>query len=295
MFVFFVCGRTMKNLSIDFLRSFVIIAQTGSYTQCAEQLQRTQPAISLQIKKLEEMVGEKLFSRDKNRLSLTVAGSKLLTYGEKIVAMNDQAMAEFGKPQVTGNIKLGIPSEFSTILMPKIIRRFTQTYPEVSLEVHCALSKDLLTEPLKSQFDLILSLQETPDPTQDGYITTDQLVWVGSQRFVNSVPQKLPLIAAPSPCTYRKRAINLLTAIKKPWQVVYTIADLNGIQTAINEGLGITVLAKSSVPSGLHILPSSADLPELGYMGVCLLNPQKVTSKAISLLADTIVTEVANF
>jgi DNA-binding transcriptional LysR family regulator len=285
----------MKNLSIDFLRSFVIIAQTGSYTQCAEQLQRTQPAISLQIKKLEEMVGEKLFSRDKNKLSLTVAGSKLLAYGEKIVALNDQAMAEFGKPQVTGNIKLGIPSEFSTILMPKIIRRFTQTYPEISLEVHCALSKDLLSEPLKSQFDLILSLQETPDPKQDGYITTDQLVWVGSQRFVNSIPHKLPLIAAPSPCTYRKRAINLLTAAKKPWQVVYTIADLNGIQTAINEGLGITVLAKSSVPPGLHILPSSGDLPELGHMGVCLVNPQKVSSKAISLLADTIINEVANF
>ncbi len=285
----------MKNLSIDFLRSFVLIAQTGSYTQCAEQLQRTQPAISLQIKKLEEMIGEKLFSRDKNRLALTGAGSRLLSYGEKIVALNDQAMAEFGKPQVTGNIRLGIPSEFSTTLMPKIIRRFTQTYPEISLEVHCALSKDLLSEPLKSQFDLILSLQETPDPQQDGYIISDQLVWVGSQRFVNSVPVKLPIIAAPSPCIYRKRATNLLSAIKKPWQVVYTIADLNGIQTAINAGLGITVLAKSSVPPGLHVLSNSESLPELGHVGVCLVNPQKVSSKAISLLTETITNEVANF
>ena len=283
----------MKNLSVDFLRSFVTIAQTGSYTMCAERLKRTQPAISLQIKKLEEMVGEKLFSREGNRLTLTLAGSKLLEFGMKILMLNDQAMAEFGRPQVSGNIKLGIPSEFSTTLMPKIIRRFTQSYPEVSLEVHCALSKDLLCEPLKNQLDLILSLQEMPDAEQDGYIVTDQLVWVGSQRFVNSMPEKLPLIAAPSPCIYRKRATHTLGKQKKQWQIVYTIGDLNGIQTAINEGLGITVLAKSTVPPGLHILPPSPDLPDLGQIGVCLVNPQKVRSEAIELLAKTMVTELA--
>lgn len=283
----------MKNLSIDFLRSFVTIAQTGSYTVCAERLKRTQPAISLQIKKLEDMIGQKLFSREGNRLTLTPAGSKLFDYGVKILALNDQAMAEFDRPQVSGNIKLGIPSEYSTSLMPKIIRRFTQAYPEISMEVHCALSKDLLCAPLKNQFDLILSLQETPDPSQDGYIVSDQLVWVGSQQFVNGLPAKLPLIAAPSPCIYRKRATSLLAENKIPWQVVYTIGDLNGIQTAINEGLGITVLAKSTVPHGLHILPPSAMLPELGQIGVCLLNPQRVRSEAIGLLAKTMVTELA--
>ena len=283
----------MKNLSLDFLRSFVTIAQTGSYTLCAERLKRTQPAISLQIKKLEEIVGEKLFSREGNRLTLTLAGNKLLEFGMKILLLNDQAMAEFGRPQVSGNIKLGIPSEFSTTLMPKIIRRFTQSYPEISMEVHCALSKDLLCEPLKNQFDLILSLQEVPDTDQDGYIVTDQLVWVGSQRFVNSIPEKLPLIAAPAPCIYRNRATSLLGKHSKQWQIVYTIGDLNGIQTAINEGLGITVLAKSTVPKELHILSPSPALPELGHIGVCLVNPQKVRSEAIELLAKTIQAELA--
>ncbi|MFT2092473.1 LysR family transcriptional regulator [Paraglaciecola sp. 2405UD69-4] len=284
----------MKNLSVDFLRSFVTIAQTGSYTLCAERLKRTQPAISLQIKKLEEVVGEKLFLRENNRLTLTLAGSKLLEFGMKMLMLNDQAMAEFGKPQVSGNIKLGIPSEFSTTLMPKIIRRFTHTYPEVSLEVHCALSKDLVCEPLKNQFDLILSLQEQADPEQEGFIITDQLVWVGSQRFVNKVPDKLPLIAAPAPCIYRKRATNLLAKLKRQWQVVYTIADLNGIQAAINEDLGITVLARSTVPPGLFILPQQAELPDLGYIGVCLLNPQKVRSEAIELLAKDMISQLAS-
>lgn len=283
----------MRNLSVDFLRSFVTIAQTGSYTQCAERLNRTQPAISLQVKKLEEFVGKKLIIRENNRLTLTLAGSQLFDFGTKILLLNDQAMLEFGRPQVSGNIKLGIPSEFSTTLMPKIIRRFTQTYPEISLEVHCALSKDLLCEPLKNHFDLILSLQEQPDPTQSGYIITDQLVWVGSQRFINNIPDKLPIIAAPSPCLYRKRAIEQLSKRNKQWQIIYTIADLNGIQTAINEDLGITVLAKSTVPPGLFILPTSPALPELGQIGVCLINPQKVRSEAVELLAKTIITQLA--
>ena len=254
----------MKNLSVDFLRSFVTITQTGSYTLCAERLKRTQPAISLQIKKLEDVIGEKLFIRESNRLTLTLAGSKLLEFGMKIISLNDQAMREFGRPQVSGNIRLGIPSEFSTTLMPKIIRRFINTYPEISLEVHCALSKDLLCEPLKNKFDLILSLQEEADSTQEGHIITDQLVWVGSQRFVNNIPEKLPIIA-----------------------------DLNGIQTAINEDLGITALARSTVPPGLFILPPSPQLPELGQVGVYLMNPQKVRSEAIELLAKTIETQLA--
>ncbi|AXR07127.1 LysR substrate-binding domain-containing protein [Salinimonas sediminis] len=283
----------MKNLSVDFLRSFVTIAQTGSYTLCAERLKRTQPAISLQIKKLEQIVGEKLFSREGNRLTLTLAGSKLLEFGMKILTLNDQAMAEFGKPQVSGNIRMGIPSEFSTTLMPKIIRKFTQSYPEVSLEVHCALTKNLLAEPLKSQFDLILSLQETPDAQQTGHIVTDQLVWVSSQRFVTTLPTKLPLIAAPAPCLYRKRAIQVLEKHHRQWQIVYTIGDLNGIQTAINEELGITVLARSTVPPGLHILPPSPQLPDLGQIGVCLENPQKVRSEAIELLARAMTTQLA--
>lgn len=283
----------MRNLSVDFLRSFVTIAQTGSYTLCAERLNRTQPAISLQVKKLEEFVGKKLIIRENKRLMLTLAGSQLFDFGMKILLLNDQAMLEFGRPHVSGNIKLGIPSEFSTTLMPKIIRRFTQTYPEISLEVHCALSKDLLCEPLKNQFDLILSLQEIPDPSQNGYIITDQLVWVGSQRFINNIPDKLPIIAAPSPCLYRKRAMEELSKHNKKWQIIYTIADLNGIQTAINEDLGITVLAKSTVPPGLFILPTSHALPDLGQIGVCLINPQKVRSEAIELLAKTIVTQLA--
>ncbi|WP_158768349.1 LysR family transcriptional regulator [Paraglaciecola sp. L1A13] len=283
----------MKNLSVDFLRSFVTITQTGSYTLCAERLKRTQPAISLQIKKLEDVIGEKLFIRESNRLTLTLAGSKLLEFSMKIISLNDQAMREFGRPQVSGNIRLGIPSEFSTTLMPKIIRRFINTYPEISLEVHCALSKDLLCEPLKNKFDLILSLQEEADSTQEGHIITDQLVWVGSQRFVNNIPEKLPIIAAPSPCLYRKRVTSVLNTHKKNWQIIYTIADLNGIQTAINEDLGITALARSTVPPGLFILPPSPQLPELGQVGVYLMNPQKVRSEAIELLAKTIETQLA--
>lgn len=282
----------MKNLSIDFLRSFVTIAQTGSYTACAEKLKRTQPAISLQIKKLEEIVGEKLIVREGNKLSITMAGNKLLDYGTRILALNDQAMAEFGKPQVSGNIKLGLPSEFSTTLMPRIIRRFTQNYPEISLEVHCALSKDLLSEPLRSQFDLILTLQDEPDASQPGFIMTDDLVWVGSQQYLHHLPARLPLITAPAPCLYRKRATQRLAKLKRDWQIVYTIADLNGIQMAINEELGITALARGTVPQGLAILPNNDALPALGQIGVCLLNPQAVKSEAITLLTQAITQQL---
>ncbi len=284
----------MRNLSIDFLRSFITIAQTGSYTACAEKLKRTQPAISLQIKKLEETIGDKLFERNGNRLNLTLSGSKLLEFGMKMVRLNDQAMSEFGRPQISGYIKLGIPSEFSTFLMPRIIGRFSQNYPEISLEVHCALSRDLLSEPTMEKFDLILALQEFPDESKPGYIKTEPLVWVGNPRFSRNLPEKLPLIAAPPPCIYRKRVLQALEKAKKDWHIVYTISDLTGIRSAIDEGLGLTVLAKSTVPQGLNIIADNPNLPEMGNIGIQLINPKNKSSEAIKLLSESIISNLTN-
>ncbi|NIB39045.1 LysR family transcriptional regulator [Pseudomaricurvus alkylphenolicus] len=278
----------MKNLPTDFLRSFVTVAQCGSYTQCAEQLGRTQPAISLQIRRLEEIVGEKLFARHGNQLSLTAAGRSLHGYGVKMLQLNDEAIAEFDNPQISGRVRVGIPSEFAVVLLPKIIRRFTVAYPKVALEVHCELSKDLLSDEQKNRFDLILALQEWPNPSQPGYIKTERLVWAGSARHSTESRQPLPLICAPAPCIYRKRALQALENCGVAAQVVYTIADLTGIQSAVDEGIGLTVLTSSTVPENLSILDSNDNLPELGEIGVSIFMPRQNQSKAVALLAEAI-------
>jgi DNA-binding transcriptional LysR family regulator len=283
----------MKNLPMELLRAFVSVAQLGSFTKAGEILGRSQPAVSLQIKRLEELVDETLFTRNGRSLELTEAGDSLYGYANQILSLNDLAISELSKSAVSGKIRLGIPSEFATILLPKIVSRFASAYPNITLEVNCELSKNLLSKAGKQNHDLILALEDNPSKTWSNLVKTDDLVWVTSAEHNAHKGPVVPLIAAAEGCIYRQRATSLLDQNQQPWQIVYTIPDLSGIQQAIQEGLGVTVLAKSTVPENLRVLPPSARLPDLGKVGISLLASRRsANNKAVNLLNDFLKTSL---
>ncbi|MCF7980727.1 MAG: LysR family transcriptional regulator [Pseudomonadales bacterium] len=283
----------MKNLPMDVLRSFVTVAELRGFTQAGELLGRSQPAISLQIKRLEEMVGSPLLKRSGQQLDLTLAGRQLFDYAKKILALNDEALAQFIKPMVSGRIHFGIPSEFATALLPKIVGRFAQSYPSVTLEVTCDLSKNLLNPKSGQHFDLVLALHDNPNAKRSDLIKVEELVWVTSTDHQAHLLPTVPLIAAPEGCIYRHRGINALKKIHQPWRIVYTIPDLTGIQAAIEEGLGVTVLAKSTVPDNLQIIKPSDKFPKLGKIGVSLNYQNKNTNDAITRLVEFVKTSMS--
>lgn len=274
----------MKNLPTDLLRSFVTVIELGGFTQAAEWLGRSQPAISLQIKRLEQLVEQTLLIRSGQQLELSQAGQLLFRYAKQILAINDEAVAQFSKTAVSGKIHFGIPSEFATTLLPKIVGRFAQAYPNVTLEVTCALSKQLLSEP--HRYDLILALHDDPSTAGDNLVKEDDLVWVTGIDHDAHLQLPLPLIVAPKGCIYRKRGVEQLKGNNRDWRIVYTIPDLTGIQAAINEGLGVTVLAKSTVPENLRILKPSEKLPKLGKVGISLIHQSNESSEAIARLME---------
>ncbi len=284
----------MKNLPMDLLRSFVSVAQLNSITKAGELLGRSQPAITLQMQRLEELVDETLLVRNGKNMDLSEAGDRLYEYANQILSLNDLAVSEFSKSAVTGKIRLGIPSEFATVLLPKIVSRFAKAYPNVTLEVNCELSKNLLTKSGKASHDLILALQDDPNAKDSALVKTDPLVWVAGSDMTSQKVSVVPLIVASQGCIYRNRAIRMLDKSKQPWQIVYTNPDLTGIQYAIQEGLGVTVLAKSTVPDNLKILRPSPRFPELGYVGISLLfTGRHRKNEALQLLAEYLKTGLA--
>jgi DNA-binding transcriptional LysR family regulator len=281
----------MRNLSMDALRAFVATADLGSVTAAADHLGRSQPAISLQLKKLEEHLGVEVFLRFNKQLSLSDAGAAIYEDTKTILALNDQLLNQFAKPELAGQIKLGIPSEFATTLLPKIIGRFAQSYPQVTLEVLSDLSRNLLSEPQRAQYDLILGLHDKLSAKRKGLIKSDRLVWVGKKDYLNDRQDKLPLVLAQDGCLYRKRALKALDKIKQPWRIIHTNPDLSGIQAAISEGLGITVLAQSTIPDGLEAIErygKSERLPDLGSIDISLVYERRAASQATSRLAGYI-------
>ena len=284
----------MKNLPMDLLRSFVSVAQLNSITKAGELLGRSQPAITLQMQRLEELVDETLLVRNGKNMDLSEAGDRLYEYANQILSLNDLAVSEFSKSAVTGKIRLGIPSEFATVLLPKIVSRFAKAYPNVTLEVNCELSKNLLTKTGKASHDLILALQDDPNAKDSALVKTDPLVWVAGSDMTSQKVSVVPLIVASQGCIYRNRAIRMLDKSRQPWQIVYTNPDLTGIQYAIQEGLGVTVLAKSTVPDNLKILRPSPRFPELGDVGISLLfTGRHRKNEALQLLAEYLKTGLA--
>ena len=279
---------------MDLLRAFVTIVEFNSFTKAGDLLGRSQPAISLQMNRLEDMLGETLLMRDGKNLSLTIAGETIFEYAKQILSLNDLAVSECTKSTVMGKVRLGIPSEFATILLPKIVGRFAKAYPNITLEVNCELSKTLLSRSGKAAHDVILALQNNPLEESDNLVKTDNLVWVSGLEYNPNKPPPVPLIVAPEGCIYRQRAVRTLNRIKQPWQIVYNIPDLTGIQYAIQEGLGVTVLAKSTVPENLKIIANSQRYPDLGSVGISLLNVRNNSkNQAIDLLAEFLRTSLA--
>lgn len=282
----------MKNLPIDMLRSFVTVIEEGGFTAAAEQLGRTQPAISQQIKKLEVLLDRPLLNRDGPGPALTPGGEALLNYARQILAVNDEAVGFFANPPVSGRIRFGIPSEFAITLLPKIVSRFAKAYPDVTLEVTCDLSRNLVSEGQRHRYDLILALHDDVSAAQlktiENFVRTDQLVWVTSAGSRAHLQDTLPLVAAPAGCIYRQRALGCLGEARRSCRIVYTIPDLTGIQAAIEEGIGITVLARSTVPAGMVVLEPSPQLPDLGNIGISLKRFEPNENPAVQVLADFI-------
>ena len=276
----------MKNLPTDLLRAFVAVAELRGFTAAAEILGRSQPAVSLQIKRLEQLLGRSLLLRSGHSLQLTAAGEELFGYARQILALNDEVFGKLAGGEVSGRLRFGIPSEFATTLLPRIIGRFTQAYPAVTLEVTCELSKQLLSPEQRGSFDLILALQDDPRVQAESRVKVDELVWVSGPEYDVSPAAKLSLIAAPEGCIYRKRGIERLNRAGVAWRMVYTIPDLTGIQAAIEEGLGVTVLARSTVPQNLRVLRPGGRLPVLGKVGISLLHRSGQNNDAAARLAD---------
>jgi DNA-binding transcriptional LysR family regulator len=276
----------MKQLSLDNLRTFVTIVDLGAYAKAGELLGRSQPAISLQIKRLEAQLAKRLFKKVGQRHLINHEGQLLYRQAKHMLAINDEIFRQFAPSSLRGRLRLGIPSEFATTLLPSIIGEFSKLYPEVALEVTSALSKSLLNNDNRQDFDLVMALIDPQQQVEGELLLNDPLVWVGDKDQAISA-QGLSLVLAPDGCVYRSRVINMLKQQTTQWRISYTNADLSGITAAIKQGLGISALAKSSVPEQLDIIKHSS-LPDLGSIKICLFYRDSRHPQASQKLAEFI-------
>lgn len=276
----------MQNIPMELLRTFAKAIEVGSFTRAAETIGRTQSAVSVQIRRLEELTRVQLFQRDAHKLVLTSEGIFMAQYAQRILALNDEALANLRQPTVSGTVRLGAPHEYTASLLPEFLGRFAQAHPNVMLEVTSDLSKSLLRRQQAGEFDLVIALHDGSSGKGGRKIFTEPLVWIGSADHDCYRQTPLPLVLAPAPCIYRDRMLSALTAVERACRIVYLSSSYNGISAAVRAGIGITGMTASTKPPGCQVLPVNMGLPPLGQLEVRLHRGPGKPSVALSRLED---------
>ncbi|MEI7608887.1 MAG: LysR substrate-binding domain-containing protein [Rhodospirillaceae bacterium] len=277
------------NLDIDLLRSLVTITETGSFTRAAERLGRTQSTISLQVKRLEEQIGCQLLQRSTHHIGLTTEGEMLVTYARRILALNDELVARVTEPSMSGLVRLGTPEHFAAVHLAEVLAGFARTHPLVTLEVRCDFTVNLLRAFAGGELDLILIKRE-PQSEADGIrVWRERLEWSCSDRNQLATDKPVPLVLSPSPCLYRKRAIQALDGAGRQWRIAYTSHSLAGIQAAVRAGLGVTVLPHDIIPLGFDALGPDSGFPLLDDTEITLLKAAGTLPPPVHRLAEHIV------
>ena len=276
----------MRNVSTELLRAFVAVAETQSFTRASETLFRTQAAVSMQIKRLEEQIGRELFQRDSRGTSLTDEGRFLLSYAKRILQLNDELVESLELGRTTQLIRLGAPDDYATVLLPKVLRIFAESFPTIQIEIVCANSTELLQKMKQQHLDLVLSVSR-PSPAAAGLTSRQPLFWVTAADDVAHKTDPLPLALFPQGCACRELALEALIGAGRRWNVVLTSSTNSAIVASVMAGLAVTVMEGCLIGPGLRRLSQEDGLPPLGEVEI-ELHLAANASKAARTLAEYI-------
>jgi DNA-binding transcriptional LysR family regulator len=256
-------GPTTADLDIDLLRAFLFVQQTGGFSQAAALLNRSQPAISLQIKRLEGRVGSAVFERSRNgTVTLTATGITLASYAHQILAMHDEAVSRLSAPSIRNRVRIGILEELGHSRLPLVLRSFSKVFPSASPQVQVSLSNQLVNDMMLGRLDMAVVAGES-DFLQGVALWSEPLVWVGSSAVPIPLKPPLPLVLLPDPCFYRRSAAQALAGLGLHWTQACLSSTMAGVRATVIAGLGITVMGLSEVTEGLRIIGSELALPQL--------------------------------
>ena len=275
------------SIDTDLLRTFVAIADHGGFTRAADVVNRTQSAVSMQMKRLEEDVLQcALFQRDGRTVSLTNEGHVLLGYARRILKLHGEVFNTLRQPHMVGMIKIGSPDDYVMRFLPGILSRFAQDYPLINVEVHCEPSALLLQ---RNDLDLTIVTRK-PGSERGQILRQERFVWMVAAGFTPHEQTPLPLAMFNTECFCRIWACNALDAMQRDYRVAYTSASLAAINAVVSTGLAVTAQLESLLTPDLRIVGEAENLPLLPTASIVLLRkPSAPPSPIIECFAQYIV------
>lgn len=279
----------ITNLPTDLLRAFIAVVELGGHSKAGALLGRSQPAISLQIRRLEEIVRARLLNQEGRAIRPTPAGESLLSFAREMIRINDEAMRHFHRADMSGVLRIGLPTDYAVAFLQGAITGFIRNHPEVELEIHCGLSRDLHQHLRSDELDIVVAMMPTARMPYLSRAWVEQPIWAAGEGFSLDGLLSVPLGAHPEGCDYRARMIEALDGAERRWRIVYTGPGINGLQTAVLNGLCVTALTKATILPGMRLLGAADGLPELEPLRVGLFYKHpRLTSAGLQLVSDLV-------
>jgi DNA-binding transcriptional LysR family regulator len=282
----------MRPLDLDVLRTFVAIVDQQSFALAAEQVHRTQSAVTQQMARLEEQLGVALFEKVGRSKRLTQHGVRLLEHARRLLAMNDEALQSLAASDLRGPLRIGSLHDATEFLLPPLLARFSQLYPNVQIEVHPERTIHLMQALKRGEVEIaILAMPEGEvDPAHPSKrLRTSPLVWLAAADYAHDPSQPIPLVVPDEPSRYRASALAALDAHQIPWRIrhVSTSLAFGGLRAALRAGLGVTVRVIEMLSADLRVLGEAEGLPRLPNMCIDLYLRNKRVSEPARRLFES--------
>lgn len=294
----------IPDIDLDLLRCFVTVVECGGFTQASKRLHLTQSAITLKIKRLEDLLQRRLFLRTTKPLEMTQEGEIVLGYAFRLLELNREMVLRVSKPAANTMIRLGVIMHFGHHFFPQWLSEFKKEWPKVRLVMDMGMSAELMKGLEEDQFDLVVAAAgytrladyKAVSRIHEQHLQKEKLMWVQAENSVID-PRKdpLPLVMFGPLCRYRPICLEALQKAGRAWEIVYDGGTLSSIQSAVEADLGLSVLPSISLKPGIDIAGKKAGLPPLPPCDLALYSRKNPSDPSVQKLADFLVRQVAHW
>jgi DNA-binding transcriptional LysR family regulator len=278
-------------LDLNLLKTFVAVVESGSLSNAAPRVGRSQSAVSMQMQRLEETVGNQLLVRGPRTVTPNAAGEDFLIYARRLLKLSDEAWASVTRPKETGSVRLGVPDDYAAFLLPPVLSRFAEEHPLVTVDLVCEQSTALVKTLAEGRLDLAI-VTRLPDQQLD-VIRLERFVWVASPNHVAWQADPLPVALFEPGCAARMNVLKALGDADRSYRCTYSSASLLGLVAVVQAGLAVAGLAQRSVPPSLRIIGANEGLPALSDLEIGILRNPLSTTPAVERLNDFLRRDLA--
>ena len=274
---------TASEFDPDLLKAFLAVAEHRSFTRAADQLNRTQSAVSVQVRRLEQRLGTRLFQRTRSGVVPTAAGNELRAYAQRILALHADAVSALHACKPEAVVRLGVMDDYGTIVVPPLLGSFGKSHPTVRVEVETGLTATMPAR-LGEGYDLVIAMH--PEGRGDGeLLRREQAVWAAATSCRAMAEDTLPVALYPPGCLFRQWAAEALDRAGRPWRLAFVSRTLAAVESIAAEGLAVTVVKAGTLPPRLRALGPRDGLPPLPAADIRLHRARDL-SRTAALLAD---------